>query len=398
MKKYEEILRRAETLRSEIVGLRRHFHQHPEVGLQEYETVKKVESVLKGLGLETRIFAKGTGVCGYLRGAKGKKTVALRADMDALPLQEGAEVSYRSEVPGVMHGCGHDAHTAMLLGAAMILSETVADLSGTVVFLFQPAEETGMGAKEMVAEGALEGVDGIFALHVSSTHDSGTIAYRSGPIMSAGDFFDVTIHGKGGHAGTPHLAIDPVTMAAMAITAVQTVVSREIDPVESGVISICKLEAGTGAYNVIPDSVSFGGTIRSLTPELRDYLPARMKEVVEGIVSGMRGRAEFNLMPRFPLTVNDEGMTAFVVGVARELVGEGRVREIKPLLGSEDFSFYLQKIPGCFVYLGTRNEAKGIVYPHHHPKFDIDEEALTTGTALNVAIAMEYLRQRKDRV
>jgi amidohydrolase len=396
MNKHEGIVRRAEAIRSEIVGLRRHFHQHPELGLQEFETTKKVEGILKGLGLETRTFAKGTGVCGYLRGAKGKKTVALRADMDALPLQEGADVPYRSKFPGVMHGCGHDAHTAMLLGAAMILSDMVTDLPGNVVFLFQPAEETGMGAKEMVTEGALDGVDGIFALHVSSTHDSGTIAYRSGPIMSAGDFFDVTIHGKGGHAGIPHLAIDPVTMVAMAITAVQTVVSREIDPVESGLISICKLEAGTGAYNVIPDSASFGGTIRSLTPELRDYLPTRMKQVVEGVVSGMRGRAEFNLMPRFPLTVNDERMTAFVVGVARELLGEGKVREIKPLLGSEDFSFYLQKIPGCFVYLGTRNEAKGIVYPHHHPQFDVDEDALTTGTALNVAVATEYLRQCTD--
>jgi len=391
MGKYDRIFRKAEGLKSDIVGLRRHFHQHPELGLKEFETAKKVEGVLKGLGLETRSFVKGTGVCGYLRGAKTGKTFVLRADMDALPLQEESDVPYRSQTPGVMHACGHNAHTAMLLGAAMILSEEAKELPGNLVFLFQPAEETGQGAKEMVSEGALEGVDGIVALHVSSTYPSGTLQYRSGPIMAAGDFFDVRITGKGGHAGLPHLAIDPVTMAATAIGAVQTIISREINPVESGVISICKMEAGQGAYNVIPEVASFGGTIRSLTPELRDYLPRRMKEIVEGIVSGMRGSYELNLMPRFPLTVNHAGMTSFVTTVASEILGEGKVFEIKPLLGSEDFSFYQEKVPGAFVYLGAKNEAKGIAFPHHHPRFDIDEDVLPTGTALNAALAMEYL-------
>ena len=391
MGSYKRIFRKAESLRSDIVGLRRHFHQHPELGLKEFETAKKVEGILRDLGLETKSFVKGTGVCGYLRGAKAGKTFALRADMDALPIQEESDVVFRSKTAGVMHACGHDAHTAMLLGAAMILSERTKDLPGNVVFLFQPAEETGQGAKEMVSEGAIEGVDGIVALHVTTQFPSGTLRYRSGPFMAAGDFFDVKITGKGGHAGLPHLAIDPITMAATAIGALQTIVSRELNPVESGVISICKMEAGRGAYNVIPESVSFGGTIRSLTPELRDYLPRRMKEVLEGIVSGMRGSYEFNLMPRFPLTVNDEGMISFVAKIASEMLGEGKVFEIKPMLGSEDFSFYLEKIPGAFVYLGVKNEAKGIVFPHHHPRFDIDEDVLITGTALNAAFAMEYL-------
>jgi amidohydrolase len=392
MGRYESIFQRTETLRSDIVGLRRHFHQHPELGLEEFETAKKVEEILRDLGLETRRLVKGAGVYGYLRGAKAGKTFALRADMDALPLQEEADVPYRSRTPGVMHGCGHDAHTAMLLGAAMILSEEAKHLAGNVVFLFQPAEETGQGAKEMVSEGGLEGVDGIFGLHLSSTLPSGTVGYRPGPLMASGDFFDVRITGKGGHAGLPHLAIDPITMAATAIGAVQTIVSREISPLESGVISICKVQAGGGAYNIIPDSASFGGSIRSLTSELRNYLPKRMKEVIEGIVSGMRGCYEFDLLPRFPLTVNDERMTSFVIKIAREMLGEGKVCEIKPLLASEDFSFYLQRIPGTFVFLGIRNEAKGIVFPHHHPRFDIDEDVLTTGTALNVALAIEYLK------
>ena len=391
MGSYKRIFQKAESLRSDIVGLRRHFHQHPELGLKEFETAKKVEGILRDLGLETKSFVKGTGVCGYLRGAKAGKTFALRADMDALPIQEESDVVFRSKTAGVMHACGHDAHTAMLLGAAMILSERTKDLPGNVVFLFQPAEETGQGAKEMVSEGAIEGVDGIVALHVTTQFPSGTLRYRSGPFMAAGDFFDVKITGKGGHAGLPHLAIDPITMAATAIGAVQTIISRELNPVESGVISICKMEAGRGAYNVIPESVSFGGTIRSLTPELRDYLPRRMKEVLEGIVSGMRGSYKFNLMPRFPLTVNDEGMISFVAKIASEMLGEGKVFEIKPMLGSEDFSFYLEKIPGAFVYLGVKNEAKGIVFPHHHPRFDIDEDVLITGTALNAAFAMEYL-------
>ena len=378
-----------------LVEIRRIIHRHPELSFEEVETSRLVSEWLQKFGLEVKRGMAKTGVVGLLKGKKPGRTIALRADMDALPMAEINQVPYASQIKGKMHACGHDAHVAMLLGAAMILSEEAKNLPGNVVFLFQPAEETGQGAKEMVSEGGLDGVDGIFALHVDSTLPSGTLGYRSGPIMAAGDFFDVRISGKGGHAGLPHLAIDPITTAATAIGAVQTIVSREINPLESGVISICKMEAG-GAYNVIPESASFGGTIRSLTPELRDYLPKRMNEVLEGIVSGMRGSYEFNLMPRFPLTVNDEGMTSFVVKIASEMLGAGKVFEIKPLLGSEDFSFYLERIPGTFVYLGVKNETKGIIFPHHHPRFDIDEDMLTTGTALNVAIATEYLLQNKE--
>ena len=391
MGKYEDILKRAEGLKQKMIDLRRDFHQHPEVGLKEFNTTKKVEGVLKALGLETKIFVNGTGVRGYLKGSKPGKTIALRADMDALPIQEETDLPYQSQNKGVMHACGHDAHTAMLLGAAMILSENKKELKGNVVFIFQPAEEIGAGAKAMVEEGVLEGVDRIFGLHVYSILPFGTLGYRPGSLMAAGDFFDVKITGKGGHGGLPHLTVDPVVIAANAINVLQTLVSREIDPVESAVISICKLSAGE-AYNVIPETATFGGTIRTHKPELRASIPKRAKEILDGVVSGMRGSYEFNLMSKFPATINDEEMTAFVVKVAKEILGEDKILVIKPLMGSEDFSFYLQKVPGTFAFLGVENKERGIIYPHHHPKFNIDEDILPLGTALHVSVAMEYLK------
>ena len=395
MKKYLNILERASGLKQTIIELRREFHQHPELALQEFNTAKKVEKILKEVGIETRILVNGTGVVGQLKGSKPGKTIALRADIDALPIQEESDVSYKSKNPGVMHACGHDAHAAMLLGAASILCGMRKELNGTVSFIFQPAEETGEGAKKMVEEGAIDGVDGIIALHVNSSLDSGTLGYHRGPIMAAGDFFDVKITGKGGHGGMPHLAIDPIIIAANAISTLQTVVSREIDPVESAVVSICKMEAGGKAYNIIPDSATFGGTIRSHNPELREYLPRRMREILDGVVQAMRGHYEFHLTERFPVTINDDRMTDFVAKIARDMLGEDQVLEIKPLMGSEDFSYYLQKVPGSFLFFGTKSAEKGITYPHHHPRFDIDEDVLPTGAALHAAMALEFLRQGK---
>jgi amidohydrolase len=391
VKKHDDILKKAEGLKQKMIDLRRDFHQHPEVGLQEFNTTKRVEGVLKGLGLETKIFVNGTGVRGYLKGSKPGKTIALRADMDALPIQEETDLPYQSQNKGVMHACGHDAHTAMLLGAAMILSEKKGELKGNVVFIFQPAEEIGTGAKAMVEEGVLEGVDSIFGLHVYSTLPLGTFNYRPGALMAAGDFFDVKITGRGGHGAQPHLTVDPIVIATNAINAIQTIVSREVDPLESAVVSICKMEAGE-AYNVIPETTTFGGTIRSHKPGLRESLPKRVKEILDGVVSGMRGSYEFNLMSKFPATINDEKMTAFVVNVAKEILGGDKILLMKPLMGSEDFSFYLQKIPGTFAFLGVENREKGIIYPQHHPKYNIDEDILPIGTTLHVAVALEYLK------
>lgn len=391
MIKYGNILQKTRGIRQEIVDLRRDFHQHPEIALKEFNTAKKVDGILKGLEIETKMMVNGTGVRGILKGSLPGKTIALRADLDALPVQEETDRPYKSKNAGAMHACGHDAHIAMLLGAAMVLAKWKKELTGNVVFIFQPAEETGAGAKPMIEEGVLEGVDGIFGLHVYVPMGFGTLGYKPGPFMAAGDFFDVKIMGKGGHGGVPHLAIDPIAIAANAISTLQTIVSREVDPLESAVVSICKMEAGRGAYNIIPDSATFGGTIRSHSPELREYLSRRLKEILEGVTSAMRGSYEFNLMSKFPAVINEEKMTEFVVKVAQDLLGKDKVSQMKPLMGSEDFSYYLQKIPGTFVFLGVENKEKGILYPQHHPRYDIDEDILPIGAALHVAVAQEYL-------
>lgn len=393
MDKYASILEKAHQMQSQLIEWRRFFHKYPETALKEFQTARQVKEILDRLGIETKMMVKGTGVWGILRGGRPGKTFALRADIDALPLQEETDVPYKSQNPGVMHACGHDAHIAMLLGAATLLAQLKETIPGNIVFLFQPAEETGEGAKPMVEEGALEGVDAIFAIHVYSSLPGGILGYKAGPLLAAGDFFDVKINGKGGHGGLPHLAIDPLVIAAQAITALQTIVSREVDPLESAVVSICKMEAGKGAYNVIPDAVTFGGTIRSHQPEMREYLPQRIKEILEGVVLGMRGTYEFTLLSRFPAVINDEKMTSLVTEVASELLGKEKVTQIKPLMGSEDFSYYLQEIPGTFVFLGVGNKEKGIIYPQHHPKFELDEEIMPLGTALHMAVALEYLRK-----
>ncbi len=394
MLEYEETLGKAKGLKDKIADFRHYFHRHPELALQEFNTARKVGEILKGLGIETRMFVKGTGVRGYLKGSRAGRTIALRADMDGVAVQEEADVSYRSQNDGIMHACGHDAHTAMLLGAAMILSKWKKELTGNIVFIFQPAEEIGAGAKAMIEEDVLEGVDGIFGLHVYSSLSFGILGYKSGPLLAAGDFFDVKIIGKGAHGGLPHLAIDPIIIAANAINALQTIVSREVDPLESVVISIGKMEAGKGAYNVIPDSATFGGTIRFHNPELREFLSKRMKEILHGLTSAMRGSYELNVMTKFPPTINDEKMTALVVKVGKDILGENKVLQMKSVMASEDFSYYSQRIPGTFIFLGVENKEKGIIYPWHHPKFDIDEDILPIGTAIHVATALEYLREK----
>jgi amidohydrolase len=390
---YESILQKAREAEPKIIEWRRYFHENPELALKEFKTAQKVDQELRNLGIETKVMAGGIGVRGYLKGGKPGKTIALRADIDALPMPEETDVPYKSKTPGLMHACGHDAHTAMLLGAAQILAAEKKELYGNVVFIFQPAEETGEGAKKMVEEGVLDQVDGIFGIHISTLFPIGTVNYRTGPLMAAGDFFDVKISGKGGHGAGPHLAVDPIAIAAQAMAAIQTIVGREIDPLESAVVSICKMQAGE-AYNIIPGFATFGGTLRSHSRELRDYLPKRVEEIVKGVVAGMRGSYEFTLHKRFPLTSNDETMTAFAIKIAEELLGPEKVSQMKPLMGSEDFAYYLEKVPGTFIFLGVKNEAKGIIYPHHHPKFDVDEEALPKGAALYVAVAEEFLAQK----
>ncbi|AFN03390.1 amidohydrolase [Pyrococcus furiosus DSM 3638] len=376
-------LEEAMKIKDEIISWRRDFHMYPELGYEEERTSRIVEEHLKEWGY--KIKRVGTGIIADI--GSGEKTVALRADMDALPIQEENEVPYKSRVPGKMHACGHDAHTAMLLGAAKIIAEHEEELNNRVRLIFQPAEEGGNGALKMIEGGALEDVDAIFGLHVWAELESGIIGLRKGPFLAGVGKFNVKIIGKGGHGAAPQYAIDPVPAVAEAILALQRIVAREIDPLESAVVTVGKVQGGT-AFNVIPESVEFEGTFRFFTEELGGFIRKRISEIVSEVAKAHRCRAEVKTEILGPPTINDDRMVEFVREVAQ---GLGlKVGEVKKTLGGEDFAFYLQRVPGAFIALGIRNEKKGIIYPHHNPRFDVDEDILPLGTALEVALAFNF--------
>jgi len=389
---YSLIKSKASELEGYSVKLRRYFHQNPELSLEEYKTASKIAEILSQFGIDVKTVAEGRGVIGLLKCKGDGKTVALRADTDALPIQEENQVPYKSKVPGVMHACGHDAHIAMLLTAAKILVEFKDKLNGNVKFIFQPAEEVGEGAKMMIRDGALENVDFIMGIHVWGSLDVGKIGLRSGAFMASGDFFEVIVKGSGGHGASPHLTRDPITASTAIINNIQTIISREIDPLNSAVISVTKIHGGE-AYNVIPEKVSFGGTIRTLKEEVRRKIHERFTEMITEVSKAYRCEAEVKVMEKFAVTINDPSMIALIRRISVELVGEDNVIEHPPVMGSEDFSYYVQKVPGAFIPLGVRNEEKGIKYPHHHPRFNIDEDALPIGSALYASTAIALLRE-----
>lgn len=371
-------------IKDEIVAWRRDFHMYPELKYEEERTSRIVEEHLRDWGYSIK--RVGTGVIADI--GEGGKTVALRADMDALPVQEENDVPYKSKILGKMHACGHDAHTAMLLGAAKIIAEHRDELNGRVRLIFQPAEEGGNGALKMIERGALEGVDAIFGFHVWMDLPSGLIGIREGPFLAGAGIFNGKIIGKGGHGASPHESIDPVPITAEAVLAFQTIVSRNLDPIENGVVSVTSIHGGT-AFNVIPEEVEFKGTIRFFKREVGEMIQRRMNEILEGVTRAHGARYELSVEELTPPTVNDKEMAEFARKVA-EKYGL-KYGEVPPTMGAEDFSFYLQKVPGAFLALGIRNEEKGIVYPHHHPKFDVDEDVLHLGTAMEVALAFEFL-------
>ena len=378
-------LEEALKIREKIVSWRRDFHMYPELKYEEERTSGIVEEHLREWGY--RIKRIGTGIIADI--GEGGKTIALRADMDALPVQEENEVPYKSRVPGKMHACGHDAHTAMLLGAAKIISEHVHELDGRVRLIFQPAEEGGNGAVKMIEGGALEGVDAVFGLHVWIDMPSGVIGIREGPFMAGAGIFTAKIIGKGGHGASPHQTVDPIPIAAETILALQTIASRNVPPIETGVVSVTALHAGT-AFNVIPEEVEMKGTIRFFKHEIGELIQRRMGEILEGVTKAHGASYKLSIEELVPPTVNDSKMAEF----ARNVAGKYGLRhdDVEPTMGAEDFAFYLQKVPGAFLTLGIYNEEKGIIYPHHHPRFDVDEDVLHLGTAMEVALAMEFLR------
>jgi amidohydrolase len=377
-------LEEALKIKDQIIAWRRDFHMYPELGYEEERTSKIVEEHLREWGYIIK--RVGTGIIADI--GEGEKTIALRADMDALPVQEENDVPYKSKIPGKMHACGHDAHTAMLLGAAKIIAEHRDELPNRVRLIFQPAEEGGNGALKMIEGGALEGVNAIFGLHVWMELPSGVVGIREGPFMAGVGRFDVEILGKGGHGASPHETIDPIPIAAQAVLAFQTIISRNLNPLESGVVSVGSIKAGE-AFNVIPERVYMNGTYRFFTPETKSLVEKRIEEILKGITLANNASYKLKIEEVGPPTINNPQMASLAKRVAQNL--ELKVEEVPKTMGAEDFAFYLQKVPGAFIALGIRNEEKGIVYPHHHPKFDVDEDVLHLGTALEVGLAFERI-------
>jgi len=383
---------------AELVAARRDLHAHPELGFQEHRTASLVAERLRALGYDVKTGVGRTGVVGVLRGTgpaggRAGRTVLLRADMDALPVQETNEVAYRSTAPGVMHACGHDAHVAIGLAVARRLAAARNAWAGTVKLAFQPAEETGEGAEAMIADGVLDAptVDAAFGLHVISNLPIGSISATSGAIMGSVDNFTIRIRGKGGHAAMPQDAVDPVLAAAHVTTALQSLVSRTADPFDHLVVSVTRIQTGT-TDNVIPEHAELGGTVRTMGGRLYAEVPRRLAALVNGVAGGLGCTAEVDYVRQTPAVVNDEAMTALVARVAGDVVGTTNVNTGARMLGGEDFSLFLQRVPGCFAWVGSGNTARGYDAPHHSPRFDIDESAMPVGVDLLERVAREYLR------
>jgi IAA-amino acid hydrolase len=372
-----------------IVGLRRRIHRHPELGYKEFETSRIVRETLDELGIPYESPVAETGVVGRIGNVDGP-CIALRADMDALPMVEQTDIDFKSEVDGAMHACGHDCHTAMLLGAARILKARENELPGTVKLIFQPAEEGGAGAEKMCAQGVLENpkVDRIFGLHVWPVVKTGAIGGRPGAFLAAAGTFSVKVTGVGGHAAMPHLAVDPVICAAKIVVELQTVVSRELDPLEAGVLSVTVIKGGS-THNVIPTDVELQGTIRSLSLEGLKTLQDRIREIAEHVAIANRCTAKIEFPGNdYPPTVNDEALWDLTSDIAVGMLGAENVIEGPPVMGGEDFAYYAQRVPACFIGLGIQNLEAGAIFNVHHPCFLVDEDALPIGSALHVEFAV----------
>lgn len=386
----------AQSLADFVISTRRDIHAHPELGNQEQRTPALVVGALKELGFELHERVGGTGVVAVLRGTHAGPTLALRADMDALPLNEEADRPYRSCTPGVMHACGHDGHVAMALGAARVLHGLRDRLHGNVKFLFQPAEETYGGASEMVAEGCITKeprVDAVFGLHLEPLGAVGELRLKHGSIMASSDALRIVVKGAGGHASEPHGCIDPVPVAAHIVTNLQTMVTRRFDVKNPVVITITYLQAGT-AFNIIPAEAVLGGTVRTVDPTIRGQMPARIEELVQHTAAAFGATAEVAYIHGSGVVVNHNAFTDFVRNVISEARGHDAVIDLPhPVMGAEDFGCFLEQVPGTFAFLGARPSHQD-AYPCHHPGFDIDERALPIGVEILSTVALEYLNPR----
>jgi amidohydrolase len=373
----------------DVVELRRDFHAHPELGFEEVRTAGIVAQRLKALGYEVRTGIGQTGVVGIFRTKKPGKTILLRADMDCLPIIELSGVEYASTTPGKMHACGHDGHTAMLLGAAQMIVERRDLLSGTIVLCFQPAEEGKGGARAMIEDGVLDDphVERVYGLHLTSYYRTGLVLVRPGPVMASSDSIEVTIHGRGGHGASPHQTVDPVLTSAYFVSQLQSVVSRNVDPIEPAVVTIGAIHGGT-IHNVIPDDVTLLGTVRAFSEAEREQMKPRIERVLSGCCAAEGASYDYRYIERYPVTVNDAEQAAYVCELAMRTVGPERTADLVPTMGAEDFSFMLRRRPGCFFFVGSQSDERTAV-PHHNARFALDEACLATGVQMMVALALD---------
>ena len=379
--------------------IRRDLHKHPELGFDEHRTADIVARNLRALGLEVVEGVAGTGVVGLLTGAKPGRCVLLRADMDALPVQELNETDYASTVPRVMHACGHDGHVAMALGVARWFAAHVQALEGRIKFVFQPAEEGPGGARPMIDAGVLKNpdVDVALGMHLWNSLPVGTIGVTPGPSMACADWFELDIFGVGGHGAQPERTVDPIVASAHVITALQTIASRNVDPLDAVVVTVGAIHGGD-ADNVIPDRVNLKGTVRAMHAALRAQVEPMMRRVIGGVCDALGARWELRFAYGYPATVNDAAVSAMVASCARDVLGDAGEVVAQRTMGAEDMSYFLQHVPGCYFFLGSNDPARGLIHPHHSPLFDFDDDVLALGAevmvrAVDAALAGRYLAE-----
>jgi amidohydrolase len=382
------------SLQPQLVEWRRHLHQRPELGFKEQLTAESIAQKLQEWGIDHQTGIAKTGIVATISSKRPGPVLAIRADMDALPIQEENEVPYRSQHDGMMHACGHDGHTAIALGTTYYLAHHRDDFAGTVKIIFQPAEEGPGGAKPMIEEGVLNNpdVDAIIGLHLWNNLPLGTVGVRSGALMAAVECFDCTIFGKGGHGAMPHQTVDSIVVSAQIVNALQTIVARNVNPLDSAVVTVGQLHAGS-ARNIIADTAKMSGTVRYFNPELDGYLGKRIEQIIDGICQSQGASYEFDYRQLYPPVINDTKIAELVRSVASDVVETpaGVVPECQTM-GGEDMSFFLQKVPGCYFFLGSANPSRNLAYPHHHPRFDFDETALSMGAEIFVRCVEKFCR------
>ena len=388
----EDIAQDVAALKDQLVADRRDFHRNPELAFQERRTGEIAASRLEGLGWSVKRGVAETGVVGLLKGGRPGSTVMIRVDIDALPIQEPGDRPYSSQVDGVMHACGHDGHTAVGLAVAELLSRYRDSIKGQVKLVFQPAEEIMSGAMRMIEEGVMKdpAVDHVLSFHLWSGLPVGQVVSQAGPIFSSADEIRLIVKGKGGHGGMPHLAVDPILIASHTVTALQTVLSREVPPTQAGVLGFGSIHGGT-AFNVVSDQVELTGTVRTLDDSVREFILRRTEEIAEAVAKGLRGEAQFHRVRGAPAVINDRSVADLVAQVAAPIVGEDNVVTIAPPQVGDDAAFFLKEAPGCYFLVGCANAQRGITASHHNAQFDIDEDALPLATRVLTESALRYV-------